>query len=249
MSYTVQQLSRLAGVSVRTLHHYDKIKLLSPATREKNGYRKYEEKDLLILQQILFFKELEFSLNEIKHIINNPKFTIASALREHQEVLQIKRKRINTLLKTINKTLINIAKKNTMHDEELYGGLTKEEKDLYEQEVKNRWGHTSAYMQSQERTKNWKKEDYARMKESMETFMQKLIKVMPSGSTSEETQKLIDEHYNSLRAFYDPTIEMYRGLANMYIEDPRFTAFYEKYAKGLATFMRDAMLKYCDDRS
>lgn len=246
MTYTVQQLANLAGVTTRTLHHYDEIGLLSPARKSSNGYRQYGEAELLKLQQIMFFRELEFPLKEIETILKNPKFDIAAALSDHRKLIEIKKKRMNDLLKTIDKTLTKINHKKTMDDKELYGGFSKEEAEAYAKEAKERWGNTEAYKQSQERTKKLTKDDWTRMSIETDSMLKEIVRNMDKGPASPEVQAQIAKHYASLRAFYEPNLEMYRGLANMYVDDKRFAAFYEKYHKDLPVFMRNAMLAYCD---
>jgi DNA-binding transcriptional MerR regulator len=245
MNYSVHQLANLASVSVRTLHYYDEIGLLKPV-RLKNGYRQYGEKELLRLQQILFFRELDFPLEEIQRIMNSRYFDMSIALQDQRKLLELKKKRVNGLIKTIDKTLVKINHEKHMDDEELYGSFTKDEMDRYADEAKKRWGHTDAYRQSQESTKNFSKDDWKNLKEGMDTLTKKLAATMDKGPRSPEFQDLIDEHYHSLRTFYEPNLEIYRGLANMYVDDSRFKAFYDKYAPGLAEMMREAMLVYCD---
>lgn len=244
MSYTVQKLAIISGVTVRTLHHYDEIGLLKPARVKNNGYRFYEEPELLRLQQILFFRELDFPLLDIKKILDNPKFDMTKALEEHREMLEQKKKRIDALTKTIDKTIRKIKKQTLMNDEELYKSFIDHE-EKYKDEVKERWGSTLAYKQSQERYAKLSKDQKIQMKKDADFWMKKMVENMKYGIESEEVQNMIAEHYNSLRTFYEPNLELYEGLANMYVDDPRFTAYYEKYAGGLAKFMRDAMLLYC----
>ncbi len=246
MSYTIKQLANLAGISVRTLHHYDSIGILEPSRVKNNGYRYYEEKELLKLQQILFFRELDFPLLEIRQIINNPNFDMEKALNDQRKLIELKKERLASLIKTINKTIKKINKENTMEDKELYGGLSNEKMEEYAKEAKERWGHTEAYRQSQERTKNWTKEDYKKLAENADKWMNNFALTMKHGPKSKIVQDLIAEHYNNLRTFYEPNLKMYRGLADMYVADPRFTAYYEKYAQGLAIFMKEAMYEYCD---
>ncbi len=118
--------------------------------------------------------------------------------------------------------------------------------NTYAKEAKARWGKTEAYRQSEERTKNWTEADYQRLKEAGDKWMKNFASQMSHGPKSAIIQKLIAEHYDNLRTFYEPNLELYRGLANMYVDDPRFTKYFEKYAKGLSVFMKDAMLEYCD---
>jgi DNA-binding transcriptional MerR regulator len=240
----VQKLANISGVTVRTLHHYDEIGLLKPARVKNNGYRFYDEHELLKLQQILFFRELDFPLLDIKKILDNPKFDMTKALEEHREMLEQKKKKIDALTKTIDKTIKRIRKETTMNDEELYKSFIAHD-EKYKDEVKERWGDTEAYKQSRERYSRLTKEQIIQMKKDADVWMKKFIQNMKYGVESEEIQTMIGQHYESLRTFYEPNLELYEGLANMYVDDPRFTAYYEKYEIGLAKFMRDAMLLYC----
>jgi MerR family transcriptional regulator, thiopeptide resistance regulator len=240
MKYTVHKLAQLAGITVRTLHHYDQIGLLKPSFSGSNGYRYYEEKELLKLQQILFFRELEFSLEQIKEIMDSETFDTKKALEDQQEMLTLKRERIDALLLTIGK---RIKGGEYMKSDDLYGGFTKKQMEEYKEEAKKRWGNTDAYKQSEERTKHWTKADYDKVAKQGAQWTQKLSEIRDKGFSidSPEIQEMVGQHYNGLRTFYEPNYEMYRGLGNMYVDDPRFTAYYEKFGKGLAVFMRDAM--------
>lgn len=246
MKYTINQLAKLAGVSVRTLHHYDEIGLLSPKRNEKNDYRLYTEDELLLLQQILFFRELDFPLDDVKEIITSPNFDIAQALKEHKQMILLKKKRVDGLLKTIDKTITNITNKTNMKDEDLYGNFSKEEMENYTKEAKERWGNTEAYKQSQVRVAKMGKEglNVALQKSSVITLA--IVDCMKEGVVVQDTrvQKLIAEHYNWLSNFYEPTLEIYKGLAEMYVADPRFKKTYEDIAVGLAQYMQDAMLVF-----
>ncbi len=246
MPYTIAQLAKLAGVSVRTLHHYDRIGLLRPSRSATNGYRTYGDAELLVLQQILFFRELEFPLGDIKRIVTAPGFDMAAALTDQRRLLELKRKRLAGLMRTIDTTLKKLNHKKSMEDKDLYGTFSKEEMDAYTKEAKERWGHTDAWKQSQERTKHWTKADYKRIAEEGAKFMQVVVSHMHEDPASPAVQELMDQHYNALRTFYEPNLTMYRGLADMYVADARFKAYYEKFAPGLAQFMHDAMYAYCD---
>lgn len=246
MAYTVKQLAKIAGVSVRTLHFYDEAGLLKPSSIERNGYRKYEEKELLLLQQILFFKELDFSLGDIKKMITARNFDMVASLQDHKQLIELKKKRLTGLLKTIDKTITKLTKKKMMNDEELYDAFSDEEQKKYQEEAKQRWGNTKAYKQSQERTKNWTKEDYARVKKAAEEFMKRVVAVSDKPIASKEVQAIIREWRQGIDQFYDTTLEMCRNLGEMYVADPRFTKYYDKHKPGLAVFMRDAINYYCD---
>ncbi len=244
MVYTIQQLATLASVSVRTLHYYDEIGLLSPAFIKSNGYRYYTKAELVRLQQILFFKELEFSLEDIKKMMSSKTYDAKKVLLDQRQMFLLKKKRIEKLLKTVDKTIKSMNDKKEMKDEELYGGLTKEELESYEAEAKERWGNTEAWRQSKERTKHWTKADYQRVAEQSDIFMKKLALLVPKGPEDKEVQKMIMEHYNSLRTFYEPTLEMYRGLGEMYVADERFKKNLSTYHPRMAEFMREAMIYF-----
>lgn len=246
MAYTVKQLAKLAGVSVRTLHHYDQIGLLAPAGRRNNTYREYGETELLRLQQILFFKELDIPLRDIKRMLDAPRFDTLEALKSHRKIIEAKRKRLGRLVKTIDKTAAKLHNEITMKDEELYTSFSKTEMDAYAKEAKERWGHTDAYRQSIERTQHLTDADWKRIQKDADVFNSMLASVMDKDPGSEEVQALVQQHYNSLRTFYEPNLEMYRALGQMYVDDPRFAKTYDKYAPGLAAFLRDAIQIFCD---
>jgi DNA-binding transcriptional MerR regulator len=246
MTYTVHKLAELAGISVRTLHYYDETGLLKPAFIEKNGYRAYGGKELLKLQQILFFRELEFPLEDIKSILTAPDFDIAEALRDHRKLILLKRKRLDGLIRTINSTITSITKKTKMDDKQLYGSFSKKEMEELAKEAKQKWGTTDAYKQSAERVAKMSKGDLARIQKEGDELLAEIATHIGEDPGSPPVQELIGRHYGALRAFYEPNVKLYRGLANMYIADPRFVAYYEKRGAGLAEFMHAAMLRYCD---
>jgi DNA-binding transcriptional MerR regulator len=246
MTYTVQQLAMLAGVSVRTLHHYDEIGLLVPARTQSNGYRQYGEEELLRLQQIMFFREIEISLQDITLILDNPKFDTLAALADHRSLIESKRRRMGDLIRTIDKTINKIQKEKNMEDKDLYEGFSKEESEAYAKEAKERWGNTEAYKQSQERYGKMTDDEKRAIQEAGDLLLKEIVLNMDKGADSDEVQALIARHYDGLRAFYEPGLEMYRGLGSMYVDDSRFAAFFEKYHPDLPMFMRGAMHAYCD---
>jgi len=251
MNYNIKQLAKIAEVSVRTLHHYDAIGLLSPKRNPKNEYRSYDESDLLMLQQILFFRELEFPLEDIKKIVTSDDFDIAMALREHKKMIILKKKRIDDLLATIDKTIKKVTKQTHMDDKELYEGFSKEELVAWQKEAKERWGNTDQYKQSIGKYESLTDAQKLQMKKDGDKLMEDIVANMGKDPGSPEVQALVQRHYNSLRFFYEPNLTMYRGLADMYVgykDDKRFRAYFEKYHKDLPEFMRDAIYAYCDGK-
>lgn len=246
MTYTVHQVSKISGVTIRTLHYYDEIGLLKPTRVMGNGYRVYEEKDLITLQQILFYKELEFSLVDIKKIINASDFNIKDALEDQQKLLEIKKKRLEKLIQTIETSKELYKGGEIMNTDDLFVSFGDEELIEYQKEAKQRWGNTDAYKQSMEKVKNWTKEDYKRIQEEGNTLTQELAHAMDFEITSEKVQSLIKKHYNGISYYYNCSLEMYKNLGEMYVTDPRFTAYYENFRVGLAQFINDAIIYYCE---
>jgi len=248
MPYTIKQLALLANISVRTLHYYDEVGLLKPQ-RTKNGYRQYEKQELLKLQQILFFRELDFSLEEIIKIIEKPGFDIIEALNKHKPLIKLRQKRLEKLIKTINKTIKYMKKEQTIKDEELYDAFKDADIKQYQQEVKKRWGNTGAYKQGMYRVSKMTKVEMEKMKEDGKKFTQLLADSMDKDIHDESVQALIAEHYKGIQFFYDCPLEMYRNLGNMYVADPRFAAYYDKFRPGLSVFMQNAINVYCDNHN
>ena len=247
MSYTINKLAKLANVSVRTLHYYHEVGILKPSAIQKNGYRVYEEPELLKLQQILFFRELDFSVEDIKRIMSSPTFDMRQALRDQRAMIELKKKRLSGLIKTIDTTLYKLEHNTSMDQQdmkELYDTFGEDTIKNYAEEVKQRWGNTEAYKQSMERASKMTKADYEKYKQDSDLFMKKVAATMDKGATSPDFQALIAEHFKSLSTWYEPNFEMYRGLAKMYVDDPRFTAYYENYRPGLAKVFSEAMLYF-----
>jgi len=248
MAYTIKQLAKLANVSVRALHYYDEVGLLKPQRMKKNDYRQYEHRELFRLQQILFFRELDFPLEEIKRIIDQPDFDIIRSLDDQKALIKLRQKRLGKLVYTINKTIKHMKKEKTIKDEELYDAFKDDDVKQYQEEVKERWGNSDAYKQSMARVSKMTKAEMDKMKEDGNKFTQLLADSMDKDVHGEEVQALIAEHYQGTQFFYDCPLEMYRNLGNMYVDDPRFAAYYDKFRPGLAVFVRDAINIFCDNR-
>ncbi len=246
MGYTIQQLATLAGVSVRTLHHYDAIGLLKPSRLLSNGYRQYEEPELLRLQQILFFRELEFPLVEIKRIMHAPNYSAIAALQEQKRLLKHKQRRYDQLIQSLTKTIKSMQQQDQIQPEQLYDVWKDNDAKQYQEEVKDRWGNTEAYKQSQQRVSQLTKQQMEQLKADSKRHLQALADAMPKGIAHPDVQVLIANSHASVNFFYDCSLEMFRNLGKMYVEDPRFTATYDAYAPGLAQFVHEAIDYYCD---
>ncbi len=248
-AYTVRQLAKMAGVSVRTLHHYDQIGLLKPPSRTEAGYRLYGEKDLLRLQQILFFRELDFPLAEIQVILDRPGFDQVEALRVHRRMLGERAERLARLLRTVDRTIAKLTGEGTMPltDEDLYEGFSPQEREKfkeYEAEARERWGETAA--ESQRRVSQMSKVQWQAIQKEGGEVTQLMAGYMGRPASDPDVQAAIARHHAWIENFYPCSAEMYRGLGQMYVDDPRFRATYDKVRPGLADSMRDAMAYYAE---
>lgn len=249
MKYTIKQLADLANITVRTLHHYDRIGLLKPARVNSNGYRVYEHRQLLLLQQILFFRELEFSLSDIKVMLASPDFEIVDALMQQKQMLKQKAKRTAKLLQTIEITINAMKNNSQVTDSQLYDPWQDNDVKEYQAEAKNRWGATDAYKQSMQRVQNMTKQEMDKLKEKQKAHTQAIAGAMNKGVEDPYVQAHIKQVHESINLFYDCSSEMFRKLGEMYVQDPRFAKYYESFRPGLAAFMCDSIAYYCDQNS
>lgn len=250
MEYTVKQIARLANVSVRTLRYYDKIGLLKPAFVGKNGYRYYTEKEFLRLQQIIFFRELDFELNRIKNIFDSPYFDQAEVLEDQKNLLKLKREKLGRLIRLINKTIKNMKdeSKNKITDKDLLQCFDDGKYEEYKTEAQEKWGKDMV-RKSENIVKGWSKEKMEEVKREGDEINKALAANMDKGIESAEVQEIVQRHFDHIIQFYDPSwplLKIYRGLGKMYVEDGRFAANYNKYHPGLAQFLCDAMQVFCD---
>lgn len=251
VNYSVKKLSKLAGVSVRTLHLYDQIGLLKPSTRTEARYRMYGEKELLRLQQILFYKELDFPLQEICRILDDANFDLIQALESHKEALQSKQNRIATLLSTIDKTMVKLKNGVMLKHEELYEGLPKETAEAYRNEAIDKYG-TEVVEHSENQLRKLSKQDFAGLIAESKEITNALVSLMGEEPTSNVVQKQIARHYQSIRMFWgtagssDLQAEAYKGLGELYVNDERYTTNDGKSNPDFAVFMRNAMSYFVD---
>jgi len=244
--YTVKQLSGLAGISPRTLHYYDEIGLLEPAAHGDNGYRYYGEEALLRLQQILFFKELDFRLDEIRAILAKPGFDVVYALGAHRQALLERVDRLNRLIQTIDKTTLHLQGQQTMQKKEYFAGFSEEKQKQYEAEIRQRYGEKAF-----EGVTDWDSytlEQKKRIKAESEAIYHDLVENMDKGYASPEVQKIIARWHQHLRYFYEPSTERLRGLGQMYTEHPEFVATFRAMHPDLPEFLNQAIQYYCREK-
>jgi len=250
-TYTVKQVADLSGVSVRTLHYYDEIGLLRPGATGENGYRYYGRDELLLLQQILFFRELKFPLEEVRRIMSAPGFDKVAALRAHRRKLEIEARKYRRLVETIDKTIADLNGETEMKDEELYYGLDSPKQKGYEDWLVDRYGGNmrAKIDESRRKVKNWTKDDFARSSAGMEEVHKGLFAAMQRGEPvdSSEVQGYVARHFAWITQFWTPNRESYTGLGQLYVEHPDFRKFYDQAGgEGLVDYLADAMRVYAE---
>lgn len=244
MAYTVGEVAKLAHVSVRTLHHYDGLGLLIPSERSEAGYRIYTEEDLDRLQTVLFFRELGFSLEEIRDLVDDPAFDRREALVVQRDLIAEQALRYEAMLGLIDKTLASMEGGIRMNAQEKFEVFGDFDPDEYEDEVKERWGETDAYKESARRTARYTKDDWARFKAESEEIGLAIVTLMDAGVPADDPRAMDAVERSRLQIdtwFYPCSHEMHAGLADMYIADPRFKATYEKIREGMAQYVHDAI--------
>ena len=251
MAYTINKLAKLSGVSTRTLRFYDEIGLLAPAFYGENQYRYYKEEQLLMLQQILFFRELGFPLNDIQQILSSDDFDKIESLKAHKSMLQSNLDRTAILIKTIDKTISHLRGKIIMRDAEMYDGFD----PIKQQEHEKYMLDTGILSQKQiddswRRVSQWKKADWEKFKDAGEKFNAEMVKALQQGHAvaSENVQQLIQQHYDWVSNFWTPTKETYLGLGQMYFDHPDFRAFYNQLHPDLLEYLVAAMKVFAEQK-
>jgi len=245
MPYTVKELSEMAGVSVRTLHYYDEIDLLKPSFLGENSYRYYTDAELLRLQQVLFYRELGFRLKTIKKIIDKPDFDVIAALHEHRRALQGKVRRLKALIKTVDRTILNMTGEVEMSKNQLFTGFSKEEEEYYSEEARKQYSAEEVDA-SYKRWNNYSAEQKEKIVAEGQAIYQDLANAMPHGAGSPEVQQIIRRWHQHLSYFYEPSIARLRGLGQLYVDSPDFAEKFRQLDSNLPEFMRKAINHYCD---
>ncbi|MCS0669920.1 MerR family transcriptional regulator [Cytobacillus firmus] len=249
MEYTVQKLAQLAGVSSRTLRYYDEIGILKPARTNSSGYRIYGQQEVDRLQQILFYRELGISLDQIKEIITGPAFDAADALKEHREKLLEKRKQLDLLITNVEKTIASAEGRTTMSDKEKFEGFKKkmieDNEEQYGKEIREKYGDETVE-KSNAKLMNMTQEEHEAVTKLAEEVNTALAEAMQTGDPAGElAQKAADLHKQWITFYWSEySKEAHAGLAEMYVADERFKAYYDKIRPGAAEFLRDAINIY-----
>lgn len=243
----VKEVADLTGISVRTLHHYDEMGLLVPDGWTEAGYRVYSEQNLELLQQILFFRELGFPLKKIKEIVTNESFDRLEALERHREMLRDKQSQLEQLLRTVERTIRHAKGEVTMTNQEKFKGFDFGS-NPYEQEARARWGD-KAVDDSNAKVEKMKADGHMQaFQDEMNELYRKLGDTRHEDPTSEASQEAIGEWFKLLNKMGSYSLEAFKGLGQMYVDDQRFTKNIDQFGEGLSLFMRDAMAHYADSR-
>jgi len=250
MEYSVNELAKISGVTTRALRYYDQIGLLRPRREKSNGYRTYGEKEVDLLQQILFYRELGVRLEDVRTILFSPDYDRNKALEEHLAELLEKRNRIDVLIKNVGKTIESVKGEIEMSDVEKFEGfkqkMIEENEQKYGQEIREKYGDEEINA-SNAKVRGMTKEQYDRsvmLSEKMEELLKKAVaEGNPGGESAQMACKL---HKEWLMVFYpNYSAEYHKGIGEMYVADERFKAYYDKIIPGCAEFLRDAINIFC----
>ena len=240
MKMQIKEFAEFTGVSVRTLHYYDEIGLLTPARVDKStGYRYYDEHSLLRMQEILFYRELDFSLKSIGEILSSPHYDKNKALTEQRHLLTLKKERLERLIAAVDRA---------MEGEIVMTAFDNSTFEQYKAEAREKWGKTDAYRQHEEKTGNYSKQKWNDLAAGMDDIMAQFALCMKNGCTPDSVEaaglvKALQRHITE--NYYNCTDQILSGLGQMYVADERFKNNIDKHGNGTAAFIRDAIAAHC----
>ena len=236
----IREFAKFTGVSVRTLHYYDEIGLLRPACVDRStGYRYYDENSLLRMQEILFYRELDFSLKSIGKILSSPNYDKTKALGEQKQLLRLKKQRLERLISAIDQA---------MKGENVMKAFDNTEFETYKAEAQQRWGKTDAYREHAEKTKGYSKDKFSALAADMDLIFGEFALCMKNGAAPEdrEAQELVKKLQNHITDnYYTCTNPILSGLGQMYVADERFQNNIDRHGDGTAEFVSQAIARYC----
>ena len=241
---TVGQVADALGVTVRTLHHYDEVGLVTPSERSSSGYRLYTEDDLRRLQHVVVYRRLGFSLDEIGELLAEDADVIEH-LRRQRATLTDRVAELSQLVTAIDRALENEMNGYRITREEQRELFGQSFDDSYAAEAEERWGDTDAWSQSQQRAKSYTKEQWQQIKQETDEVNRRFVELMRAGVPADAPQAMDvaeEARQGICRWFYDCSREMHAGIAEMYVSDPRYTQTYDALGAGLAQYVRDAVV-------
>ena len=240
MNMRIREFAGLTGVSVRTLHYYDEIGLLEPAFVDRStGYRYYDEASLLRMQEILFYRELDFSLKSIGRILSSPKHDTKKSLEEQKHLLTLKKERLERLIASID---------DAMRGENVMRAFDNSEFEKHRAEAREKWGGTEAYKEHQEKTRDYSKQKWNDLAQGMDGIMAAFAACLKNGETpdSQAAQALVEKLQTHITEhYYHCTTQILAGLGQMYVADERFRNNIDSHGEGTAQFICEAIGVYC----
>jgi DNA-binding transcriptional MerR regulator len=245
--FTVKQLSKMAGITPRTLHYYDEIGLLKPSQIGDNRYRYYSEESLLRLQQILLYRQMEMPLENIKMIMERRDFDVLSALESHREELLRRIAQVERLLTTVDNTILHLKGKKEMSKKQFFEGFSDEQQAEFEKEAMQMYDPATVKA-SQKKWKSYTTAEKQRIGEEGNAIYEDILLAMPKGASSAEAQTCVERWRRHIEYFWVPNEDQLLGLVNGYNDDPRFKANFDKIHPDLAAFMREAVTIYVKNR-
>ncbi|MFH7337540.1 MerR family transcriptional regulator [Streptomyces sp. KHY 26] len=252
MSHSVGQVAGFAGVTVRTLHHYDEIGLLVPGGRTHAGHRRYTDADLDRLQRILFYRELGFPLDEVAVLLDDPDADPRAHLRRRHALLTARIEKLSRMAEAVEHAMEARRMGIDLTPEERFEVFGDKDPEQYAEEVEARWGDTPQWAESRRRAAGYGKEDWKRLRAEADDWSERYARLVAAGepAAGEAARAMAEEHRRHIsRWFYECPYEMHRCLAGTYVSDERFRAFYDAAHPGLAEHLHDAILANADRRT
>jgi DNA-binding transcriptional MerR regulator len=245
--FTVKQLSKIAGITPRTLHYYDEIGLLKPSRVGDNGYRYYGEEALLRLQQILLYRELDMPLDNIKEIMGRRDFDVQGALENHKAELRKRIVKMERLIDTADHTILHLKGKKEMNQRQFFEAFSDEKQAEYEKEAMRLYD-PAIVKASNKKWKGYTAAEKQQIGEEGNAVYESFLLAMPKGAASPEAQACVDGWRHHMEYFWSPNDEQLLGLADLYNDDPRFKANFDKVDPNLAGFVRESVKVYVNGR-
>lgn len=243
--YTIKQLADLANVSRRTLRYYDQIDLLKPTAVADNNYRYYDQTAVLRLQQIRFYQELEFSLDDIRKILDKSDFNALQSLQTQKAALQQQAARLNRLIATIDNTILHLEGKRQMDNKDLFAGFDEAKQKAYAEEAERRWDPKLVRQSNQRWNQLSDDQKKGIMQEGNQIYLD-MIAQLGNSPESDDVQAIVARWHQHIRHFYEPNFATLRGLGQGYATDPAFRATFEAMHPDLPDFLQVAITVYCD---
>lgn len=246
--YTIKQLADLANVSRRTLRYYDQIDLLKPTAVGDNNYRYYDQDKVLRLQQIRFYQELDFSLEQIRKILDKSDFNTLQSLHTQKEALQQQAKRLDRLIDTIDKTILHLRGTMMMDNKDLFAGFDEAKQKEYAKEASKRWD-SKLVKESNQRWNRLSQEQKEAILQEGNQIYSDMVDLLGTKPNTDEVQAIVARWHQHIRHFYEPSFATLRGLGQGYASDPAFRATFEAMHPDLPDFLQEAITVYCDKNS